>query len=144
MKRDGRRSGVSFLRLLIFVLCFLSWSEAVFCLVQLLASAWCSEAECVLDGQGKRCIPYRMTKVLTVRLAENLLGKAEARAARLGLDRAKYIRMLIEEDLAGNPGEEIRKFASEDVVGMYETSGAPATNRVVREQMRKVRHDRGA
>ena len=85
-----------------------------------------------------------MTKVLTVRLAEDLLGKAEARAARLGLDRAKYIRMLIEEDLAGSPGEEVRKFASEDVAGMYETSGEPATNQVVREQMSKNRQTPGA
>ena len=76
-----------------------------------------------------------MTKVLTVRLNPELLGKAEARAARLGLDRAKYVRSLIEEDLSnGSPGTS-RKFASEDLAGMYEGSGHPATNTTTRRRL---------
>ena len=67
-----------------------------------------------------------------------LLGKAEARAARLGLDRAKYVRSLIEEDLAEGAAEELpREFASEDLAGMYEGPGRAAINAVVRERLRR-------
>lgn len=65
-----------------------------------------------------------------------LLGKAEARAARLGLDRAKYVRTLIEEDLAAGTVGEPREFASEDLAGIYEGSGTAATNAAVRERLR--------
>lgn len=82
-------------------------------------------------------IHLRMTKILTLRLDQELLGKAEARAARLGLDRAKYVRSLIEEDLAGNPVAPPRKFASEDLAGVYEGPGTVATNASVRERLRK-------
>lgn len=76
-----------------------------------------------------------MTKILALRLDPDLLGKAEARAVRLGLDRAKYVRLLIEEDLKVSPAEPLRKFASEDLVGMYEGLGIPADNSTVREQL---------
>lgn len=78
-----------------------------------------------------------MTKILTLRLDAELLSKAEARAARLGLDRAKYVRSLIEEDLATPQTAAQQKFASEDLVGMYEGNGTAATNAIVRERMRK-------
>lgn len=77
-----------------------------------------------------------MTKVLTIRLDPELLGKAEARAARLGLDRAKYVRALIEEDLQRDDGSASARFASEDLAGLYDGGGAPATNKRVRERMR--------
>jgi len=66
-----------------------------------------------------------------------LLGKAEARAARLGLDRAKYVRTLIEEDLAEGDTETPRKFASEDLAGMYEGPGRAVSNAIVRECLRR-------
>ena len=78
-----------------------------------------------------------MTKVLTLRMDVELFGKAEARAARLGLDRAKYVRALIEEDLAEGAGATPRKFASEDLAGMYEGPGRAASNAVVRERLRR-------
>ena len=76
-----------------------------------------------------------MTKILTLRLESELLGKAEARAMQLGLDRAKYVRALIEEDLAAAPRSG-HQFASEDLVGMYEGSGYTADNSSVRGQLR--------
>jgi predicted DNA-binding protein len=78
-----------------------------------------------------------MTKVLTVRIPPGLLRKAEARAARIGLDRAKYVRNLIEEDVASEKSKLKHKFASEDLIGCYEGDGRPATNAVVREKMRQ-------
>jgi hypothetical protein len=78
-----------------------------------------------------------MTKVLTIRLDPDLLGKAEARAARMGLDRAKYVRSLIEEDLAGAEKTTSRKFASEDLAGIYEGSGKAATNATTRDRLKQ-------
>ena len=83
-----------------------------------------------------------MTKILTLRLDPDLLGKAEARAVHLGLDRAKYVRLLIEEDLKGNPAAPRRKFASEDLAGMYEGPGITADNATVREHLRNPRPER--
>lgn len=83
-----------------------------------------------------------MSEVLTVRIPPDLLGKAEARAARLGLDRAKYVRSLIEEDLAAEKKKKPKhKFASEDLIGSCQTPylppGTSATNARVREVMRR-------
>lgn len=85
-----------------------------------------------------------MTKVLTLRLEAELLRRAEARAARLGLDRAKYVRGLIEEDLASSREGGTGGFASEDLAGMYEGPGPAADNQAVRERMRqKLERDVG-
>ena len=77
-----------------------------------------------------------MTKVLTVRIPPGLLSKAEAKAAQLGLDRAKYVRSLIEEDLASEKSKPKHKFASEDLIGSVSIGAGPYTNQRVREQMR--------
>lgn len=66
-----------------------------------------------------------------------LLEKAEARAARLGVDRAKYVRSLIEEDLASVGRKTGSAFASSDLAGMYEGSGRAATNPETRSRMRR-------
>jgi predicted DNA-binding protein len=80
-----------------------------------------------------------MTKVLTIRIPPHLLAQAEAKAARLGMARAKYFRSLIERDLAEKEAKRKHKFASEDLVGCY-TSPSPgqsATNARVRQVMRQ-------
>ncbi|HAB18080.1 MAG TPA: hypothetical protein PLX89_01050 [Verrucomicrobiota bacterium] len=74
-----------------------------------------------------------MSRVLTVRVAPHLLAKAEARAVQLGLDRAGYVRNLIERDLETSNGQSRRPFASEDLVGAFELGGGSATNQRVRE-----------
>ncbi len=76
-----------------------------------------------------------MTKVLTVRMNPDLLEKAEARAARLGVDRAKYVRSLIEEDLASCGKKTGIGFASADLAGIYEGDGKAATNQETRARM---------
>ena len=77
-----------------------------------------------------------MTRVLTVRIEPNLLAKAEARAARLGLDRAQYVRGLIERDLVSSNGQTHGHFASEDLVGAFRLGGQAATNKRVRAKLR--------
>lgn len=77
-----------------------------------------------------------MTRVLTVRIPPELLGRAEERAVQLGLDRAAYIRELIEQDLMEAKRSPIRAFASEDLVGKFRLGGKPATNQHVRERLK--------
>ena len=77
-----------------------------------------------------------MTKVLTLRIPPALLCQAEAKAARLGLDRAKYVRGLIEEDLAKKEPKKKHKFASHDLMGSLSLGEGPYTNQRVRELMR--------
>ena len=88
------------------------------------------------DNCGRVRIRFCMTKILTVRLPAGLHDKAEARAMRLGLDRAKYVRSLIEDDLSGARGKNPRVFASEDLVGLYQGDTGPATNASARERLR--------
>lgn len=80
-----------------------------------------------------------MTKILTLRLDPVLLERAEARAARLGIDRAKYVRSLIEEDLASGAEKSAPGFVSSDLAGMYEGNGKAATNQETRARMRQKR-----
>lgn len=70
-------------------------------------------------------------------MAPALLEKAQARAARLGLDRAGYVRSLIEHDVAAGAAGSERRFASEDLVGAFRLGGKSATNRRAREALRR-------
>jgi hypothetical protein len=78
-----------------------------------------------------------MSKVLTVRIASELLAKAEARAIELGLDRAGYIRNLIERDLETDGKRGKRRFVSEDLLGAFRLGSQPATNPRARRMLRK-------
>ena len=78
-----------------------------------------------------------MSRVLTVRIEPELLAKAEARAVRLGLDRAGYVRSLIEHDLKASTDKSRRRFVSEDLVGAFRLGGEPATNQRVRQKLKQ-------
>jgi hypothetical protein len=74
-----------------------------------------------------------MTQVLTVRVPPELIAKADERAAQLGLDRGKYVRALIEQDvIAGAKRTGRRRFASEAFIGSVPLGRGPYTNRSVR------------
>lgn len=78
-----------------------------------------------------------MTEVLTVRLPPDLLAKADARAAELGVDRGKYVRSLIAHDVATAGGKRRKRtFASEDFIGSVPLARGPYTNRRVRTIIR--------
>lgn len=79
-----------------------------------------------------------MTEVLTVRIPPDLLAKADARAAELGVDRGKYVRALITQDVttAAHTGR-TRTFASEDFIGSVPLRRGPYTNRRVRAIVRR-------
>jgi hypothetical protein len=76
-----------------------------------------------------------MTETLTVRIDPVLLQKAEARAAWLGLDRAEYIRSLIEEDVTEIQEPQINRFSSPDLAGIFEGTGKAATNQETRQRL---------
>ncbi len=78
-----------------------------------------------------------MSQVLTLRIEPDLLSRAEARAASLGLDRAGYVRNLIQQDVDDSRSPNPRCFASEDLVGAFRLGGASATNPRVRENLRR-------
>ncbi len=78
-----------------------------------------------------------MSHILTVRIAPGLLAKAEARASQLGLDRARYLRGLIERDVENGAAPKQRRFASEDLVGRFRLGGRSASNPRVREILRR-------
>ena len=85
-----------------------------------------------------------MTQVLTVRVPPDLMAKAEARAAQLGLDRGKYVRSLIEQDVSDSgKTRRTRTFASEGFIGSAPLARGPYTNRrvraIVRERLAKSR-----
>ena len=79
-----------------------------------------------------------MTQVLTVRVSPDLIAKADARAAQLGIDRGKYVRGLIEQDVADGKNEpRKRKFASEGFIGSMPLRRGPYTNHRVRAIVRE-------
>src|SRR5688500_2220875 len=82
------------------------------------------------------CIRQCMSRILTVRVAPDLWAKAERRAVQLGLDRAGYVRSLIEEDLKTASKKSGHRFASEDLVGAFQLGGGSATNERVRKRLR--------
>ena len=77
-----------------------------------------------------------MTQVLTVRVQPALLAKADSRAAQLGLNRGKYLRDLIERDVAAGAGKTPRTFASKDFIGSVPLGRGPYTNDRVRAALR--------
>ena len=88
-----------------------------------------------------------MTQVLTVRVPPHLIAKADRRAAELGLDRGKYVRSLIEQDVTTTAKQRSkRKFVSEDFIGSVPLAGGPYTNRRVRAIVRErlaASHEKG-
>lgn len=79
-----------------------------------------------------------MTQVLTVRVPPELVAKADARAAQLGLDRGRYVRALIEQDVvAGGKESRKRRFVSEDFIGSVPLARGPYTNRRIRTIVRE-------
>jgi hypothetical protein len=79
-----------------------------------------------------------MTEVLTVRVSPELLVKADVRAAELGLDRGKYIRSLIEQDVAESArAAPTHRFRSEAFIGSTPLGRGPYVNRRVRALVRE-------
>ena len=77
-----------------------------------------------------------MANILTIRLAPSKLAKVDRRAAELGRDRSGYILALIEQDLGRPPTQRRHKFASEDLVGEFDTNQGTADRTTLRRLAR--------
>ncbi len=77
-----------------------------------------------------------MANILTLRLAPAKLARVDQRAAELGRDRSGYIRALIDRDLE-QPARRRHKFASEDLIGAFNTGQGTADNATVRRLARE-------
>ena len=84
-----------------------------------------------------------MTKPFSVRARPSLISEMDARAARLGQDRSKYILTLVQRDLADEEKPRKHKFASHDLIGAFSTGTGPATNentrRIIQQRFKERR-----
>lgn len=78
-----------------------------------------------------------MTRPFSVRARPSLIAAIDARAARLGQDRSKYILTLVERDLTEAPKTRKHKFASYDLIGAFSTGTGPATNENTRRTIQQ-------
>jgi hypothetical protein len=69
-----------------------------------------------------------MTRPFSLRARPSLLAAIDARAARTGQNRTKYILSVVERDLAEEEKPGKHKFASHDLIGAFSTGTGPATN----------------
>ena len=62
-----------------------------------------------------------MTRPFPLRARPSLIAAIDARAARLGQDRTKYILTLVERDLSEEKKPRRQKFASYNLIGAFST-----------------------
>jgi hypothetical protein len=86
------------------------------------------DAKTVCQFRGGSVVQFCMTKPFSVRARPSLIEAIDARAARLGQDRTKYILTLVERDLIEEKKPRQHKFASHDLIGAFCTRTGPATN----------------
>ena len=78
-----------------------------------------------------------------MRARPSLIAAIDARAARLGQDRTKYILTLVERDLIEDKTPSKHKFASHDLIGCVSIGNGPATNenprRIIQRRLKERR-----
>ncbi|MGH7954102.1 MAG: hypothetical protein ACREFE_19580 [Limisphaerales bacterium] len=88
-----------------------------------------------------------MTRPFSLRARPSLITAIDARAAKLGQDRTKYILSLVEDDLMEEKKSPRRhKFASHDLIGCVSIGNGPATNentrRIIRQRLKEREKNR--
>ena len=81
-------------------------------------------------------IQRRMANIVTLRLPPANLARVDRRAAELGRDRSGYLLALIDRDLEQHAEQVRHKFASEDLIGAFNTGQGGADNATVRRLVR--------
>jgi hypothetical protein len=84
-----------------------------------------------------------MANILPLRLPPAKLARVDRRAAELGRDRSGYVRALIDRDLDQPAKQAGHKFASEDLIGAFNTGQGGADNATVRRLVRLRLRERG-
>ena len=83
-----------------------------------------------------------MTKPISLRARPSVIAAIDARAARLGQDRTKYILTLVERDLSEALTPRRHKFASHDLIGSVSTGLKSGDNATVRRVVRQRLHEK--
>jgi hypothetical protein len=83
-----------------------------------------------------------MTKPLSIRARPSVIAAIDARAAKLGKDRTKYILSLVRQDLADGQAPRSHRFASEDLVGSMRTGLKTGDNATIRTLARRRLHEK--
>ncbi|MBI3851526.1 MAG: hypothetical protein HY298_14805 [Verrucomicrobia bacterium] len=84
-----------------------------------------------------------MTKPISLRARPSVIAAIDARAAKLGQDRTKYILTLVERDLSEEASPRQHKFVSHDLIGSVRLNTGPATNRNTRRVISRRLKERG-
>jgi hypothetical protein len=83
-----------------------------------------------------------MTKPFSVRARPAVIADIDARAAKLGQNRTKYILSLVRRDLIEDKVSRSHQFASEDLIGSMRTGLKTGNNAAVRHQARRLLHEK--
>ena len=83
-----------------------------------------------------------MTKPLSIRARPAVIAAIDARAAKLGQDRTKYILSLVRQDLAEEQTPRSHQFASEDLIGSMRTGLKSGNNATIRRLARERLHEK--
>ena len=83
-----------------------------------------------------------MTRPFSLRARPSVIAAIDARAAKLGQDRTKYLLSLVERDLV--QGKSLRKprFASEDLIGSIRTGIKSGDNATIRRLAQQRLHEK--
>jgi hypothetical protein len=83
-----------------------------------------------------------MTKPFSMRARPSEIAAIDARAAKLGQDRTKYILSLVRRDLIEDKAPRLHRFASEDLLGSMRTGLKTGNNAAVRRLARRRLHEK--
>jgi hypothetical protein len=75
-----------------------------------------------------------MTQVISVRLPSEKVAAIDRRATESGLNRTKYLMLLVDEDLAQRRRQAKRRFASTHLLGRFQSKGS--SNSAVRSALK--------
>ena len=78
-----------------------------------------------------------MTRPISLRARPSVIAAIDARAAKLGQDRTKYILTLVERDITGEKASRKHRFASGDLIGSMRTGLKFGDNATVRRLARE-------
>jgi hypothetical protein len=78
-----------------------------------------------------------MTKPFSVRARPSVIAAIDARAAKLGQDRTKYILALVQRDSVEDQAPRSHQLASEDLIGSMRTGLKTGNNASIRRLVRQ-------
>ena len=83
-----------------------------------------------------------MTRPFSLRARPSVIAAIDARAAKLGQDRTKYLLSLVERDLVQGKSSRKPRFASEDLIGSMRTGIKSGDNATIRRLAQQRLHEK--